>query len=78
MRYTTVEVDVCMDDFSDDDIADEAESRGLLGSNTDINSQIKELVTEIWHQRRQNLDYSQAVDQLIYLTIGRLIWLDVL
>ena len=69
--YTEVEVDVDLDDFDDDDLIDELQRRGKgfeVQSHTPT-----ELVTKIYENRRLGKDYQEALDELIYVTIGKVI-----
>jgi hypothetical protein len=69
--YTEVEVDVDLDDFADDDLIDELERRGKgfeVQSHTPT-----ELVTKIYEKRRLGHNYQVELDELIYVTIGRVI-----
>ena len=69
--YTEVEVDVDLDDFDDDDLIDELERRGR---GFEVDSQTPtELVTKIWEKRRIGNDYQKELDELIYVTLGRVI-----
>lgn len=73
-RYTTVykevEVEVDLDDFSDEDLIEELESRGTsIGETGDS----KELLESIWLKRRLGKDYQQELDQLIYSALGRVL-----
>ena len=69
--YTEVEVDVSLDEFDDDDLIDELERRGK-GFNVAGESPT-ELVTAIWEKRRRGLDYQQELDNLIYVSIGKIV-----
>ena len=69
--YTEVEVDVDLDDFDDDDLIDELERRGR-GFEID-SSTPTDLVTKIWEKRRTNQDYQKELDELIYVTLGKVI-----
>jgi hypothetical protein len=67
--WTTVDVD--LDDFSDDDLIEELDRRGL---GAEVNtSTASELITYIYEKRRVGKDYQTELDQLIYQTIGRVI-----
>lgn len=67
--YTEVEVDVELDDFSDDDLIEELESRGF-----DVRSQTPtELITKIYELRRLGRDYQQELTELIYASIGKIV-----
>jgi hypothetical protein len=68
--YTEVEVDVDLDDFDDQDLIDELERRGL---GFDVAGQSPtELVDRIHQLRRNGGDYQRELDELIYVTIGRI------
>lgn len=68
MTFVTVstEVDVDLDEFSDEELLDELESRNLSATV------YKELITDIFHKRRVGQDYQKDLDELIYQTIGRI------
>jgi hypothetical protein len=69
--YTEVEVDVTLDDFDDYDLIDELERRGR---GFEVNSKTPtELVTAIWEKRRLGKDFQAELDQLIYVTLGKVI-----
>jgi hypothetical protein len=67
--WTTVDVD--LDDFSDEDLIDEMERRGL-GAEVD-ESTATELITQIYQKRRLGKDYQTELEQLIYQTIGKIV-----
>ena len=69
--YKEFEVDVDLDDFDDDDLIDELERRGR-GFEIDSRTPT-ELVTRIWEKRRTNQDYQKELDELIYVTLGKVI-----
>lgn len=69
--YTEVEVDVDLSDFYDEDLIEELESRGR---GFEVTSRTPtELVTKIYELRRLGRDYERELDQLIYVTIGRIV-----
>jgi len=68
--YTHVEVDVELDDFEDDDLIEELEKRG---KGLEVASQSgTDLVTAIYLKRRLGKDYQRELDDLIYLSIGKI------
>ena len=69
--YTEVEVDVTLDDFDDYDLIDELQRRGR-GFEVE-SSTPTELVTAIWEKRRLGKEYQQELNQLIYVTLGKII-----
>jgi len=69
--YTEVEVDVSLADFYDEDLIEELESRGR---GFEVNSRTPtELVTKIYELRRVGREYERELDELIYVTIGRIV-----
>jgi len=69
--YKEIEINVELDDFSDDDLIEELERRGKgleIGAKTST-----ELLTEIYEKRRLGKDYQQELDELIYQNIGRIL-----
>ena len=68
MAYVTVEVDVNLSEFSDQDLIDELETRngGALDNNIDLIRQIYEL-------HRINQDYSKQLNELFYTILGRVV-----
>ena len=67
--YSEVEVDVNMEDFSDEDILEEVEIRGLNidGTNND------ELINKIFQLRRLGKPFEQELDEYLYLKTGRIV-----
>ena len=69
--YTEVEVDVELDDFSDDDLVEELERRGL---GMEVSGETgTELLKAIYQKRRLGQDYQRELDELIYLGIGKIV-----
>ena len=66
-----VEVDVDLDDFSDDELLDELEARGLgtEAKGTDA----FELVEKIYQLRRLGKDYEYELDKLLYTVTGKVL-----
>lgn len=75
MPYITVDVDVDLDEFSDDDLLEELDRRQLAsdGSINTINTEIKELIEKIHLKRMFQLDFLKEVDELIYEVTGRIV-----
>jgi len=69
--YTEVEVDVDLDDFDDDDLIEELERRGkgfeVAGTSPTI------LMNTIYEKRRLGKDYQAELDELIYVTLGKIV-----
>jgi hypothetical protein len=67
-----VHVDVDLDDFNDDELIEELQSRGfsnLLNASNDT----KSALMEIYLQRRLGLPYDSLLDKLIYDVLGKVI-----
>lgn len=71
--YKEVDIDVELDDFSDDDLIEELEARGYAIDGTSTPENNNELLTEIYHRRRQGRPFDQELDQLIYQILGRVV-----
>jgi len=70
--YKEVEIDVELDDFDDDDLIEELESRGRGFESP--SASVSELLTAIWLKRRVGrTDYEPELDQLIYVGVGKVI-----
>ena len=69
--YKEVEIDVELDDFEDDDLIDELERRGR---GFEVAGQAPtDLVRQIYEKRRLGRDYQQELDELIYVTLGKIV-----
>ena len=68
---TYVEVEVELDEFSDDDLKEELERRGLGAEVPE--STATELIESIYLKRRIGKYYQTELEQLIYQTIGKII-----
>lgn len=66
--YRTVEVDVYLDEWSDEDLIDELNGRGI--TTVDHSSESSELLREIWRLRRNGLEYDHLMDKFLYDTLG--------
>ena len=65
-KIVEVEVDIDLEEFDDDELIDELESRGINYYNpTDV-------IERIWQNRRQGKDYQRELDDLIYEVLGRI------
>jgi hypothetical protein len=72
--YKEVEIDVSLDDFSDDEIADEYESRDLGDTmSSDRSARILASVFEIYNAKTLGKNYEVLLDQLIFDSIGRIV-----
>ena len=71
---TEVDVDIYLDEFDDDQLLNELESRGLdMNSRFVDGDQMREILEQIWIKRRTNLDYQKELDDLIYFGIGKIL-----
>lgn len=72
--YKEIEVDVSLDDFSDDEIADEYNERGLNeSSSSDSSSHLIDAVREIYDAKVLGKNYEALLNQLIFNSIGRIV-----
>jgi hypothetical protein len=72
--YQEVEVDVDLDPFTDDELIEEMERRGLdLNSRYISGDEMRELITSVWQLRRTGQDYQRELDQLIWYGIGKVV-----
>jgi hypothetical protein len=72
--YTEVEVDVELSDFDTDDLIEELENRGLDYNTQGVDGdEMRELLNQIWLNRRTGRDYQTELDQLIYGVLGRIV-----
>lgn len=74
MIYKSVSVDIDLDDFDDDDLIDEIESRGYTIDEFDrpMGSTISEMIEQLHQLRRTGRDYQQVLDRLIYNSIEKI------
>lgn len=68
--YTEVEVDVDLSDFETDDLIEELESR--VGGNG-VFSDGNNILQVIYEKRRLGQVYQVELDQLIYMSLGKII-----
>lgn len=68
---TYVTVDVDLDEFSDDDLLEELESRGLAAEA--VESSATGLIHKIYSKRRLGQDYQRELDELIYNVTGKIV-----
>ena len=66
--YAQVEVEVELSDFETDDLIEELENRDAL-RNGNLDFDERELITQIWMNRRLGKDYQSELDNLIYCII---------
>lgn len=75
-RY--IDVEVSIDEFSDEDIIEEAKSRGLLSPH-DLNTvdvdpdEFRTLIEKMYFLRRSGRDYQDVLDQIIWYGLGRIV-----
>jgi hypothetical protein len=69
--YTEVEVEVDMDDFSDEDLLEELESRNIQADGWDNPENTKELVYKMYEKKRLNQNIDEELREFFWRTIGR-------
>lgn len=70
MPYVNIDVD--LEDFEDDDLIEELQSRGLSGL-VNASSDTKSALMEVYLQRRLGLPYDHLIDKMIYDILGKVI-----
>lgn len=72
MVYKTIDVEVELSDFTDDELLKELKDRNV---HIDIDSEAIhfELVEAIWAKKRLGLPYENELNQLIFDTIGKIV-----
>jgi hypothetical protein len=68
--YTDVEVEVDLEDFSDEELLDELAERDLI---PDSGGNGNELIDKIFHLRRQGKNFDKELDEYLYIQTGRAI-----
>ena len=68
MAYVTVEVDVNLSEFSDQDLIDELETRNGKALDNHV-----DLIRQIYELHRINQDYSKQLNELFYTILGRVV-----
>lgn len=69
-----VTVDVELDEFEDDELVEELESRGFKVYDEDSTAYTQnEMINLIYQNKRLGKDYDKLLDDLIYQTIGRVL-----
>ena len=75
MAYVTVDVDVDLDDFSDEELIDHLESKGFIVRDAVSSPGVDmiEIIEILYQQRRTGQDYQKTLDELIYHTLGKIV-----
>ena len=68
---TYVEVDVDMDDFSDEDLLDELERRNIQPVGWDDPERTKELIYKMYEKACLNKNIDEELREFFWRTIGR-------
>lgn len=68
--YTDVEVEVDLNDFSDEELLDELAERDLIPGGHGTGS---ELIDKIFNLRRQGKNFDKELDEYLYIQTGRAI-----
>jgi hypothetical protein len=72
MVYKTIDVEVELSDFTDDELLKELRDRNVH-VNTNPEEPLFELVEAVWAKRRLGLPYENELNQLIFDTIGKIV-----
>lgn len=73
MAYVNVDVDIDLDQFSDDELLKEMKLRGFEVVSTPQTTSLDEDLEQIYLVRRQGLSYDYLIDAYIYKMLGRVI-----
>ncbi len=74
MPYVSVDVDIELDEFDDDELVRELDRRGLDYNTTGVNADEARVMLETVHQlRRTGQNYDAELDQLIYYVLGKMV-----
>lgn len=68
--YTDVEVEVDLNDFSDEELLDELAERDLIPGSHGTGD---ELIDKIFNLRRQGKNFDKELDEYLYIQTGRAI-----
>ena len=74
MTYVTVDVEVDLDNFDDEELIDHLESRGFIVGDAVCSPGVDmvEIIEVLYQQRRTGQDYQKTLDELIYHTLGKI------
>jgi len=74
MTYVTVDVEVDLNDFSDEELIDHLESKGFIVGDAVSSPGVDmvEIIEVLYQQRRTGKDYQKTLDELIYHTLGKI------
>jgi hypothetical protein len=73
MPYVSVDVDIELDEFDDDELIRELDRRGLDYNTTGVDANEARVMLETVYQlRRTGQNHDAALDQLIYYVLGRI------
>lgn len=67
-RYKTFDIDVSLDEWSDEDLLDELRDRGI--STPEEPEESVALLREIWRLRRNGCEYDHLMDKFLSDTLG--------
>ena len=69
--YREVELDIDLEDFSDEELLDEIKHRKLnVGGNA---AEAERLLEDIYYKRVMGQDFMPELDRYLYETIGRIV-----
>jgi hypothetical protein len=74
MPYVSVDVEIELDEFDDDELVRELDRRGLDYNTTGIDADEARVMLEQVHQlRRTGQKHDAELDQLIYYVLGKIV-----
>jgi len=74
MPYVSVDVDIELDEFDDDELVRELDRRGLDYNTRGVDADEARVMLETVYQlRRTGQNYDTELDQLIYYVLGKIV-----
>jgi hypothetical protein len=74
MPYVSVDVDIELDEFDDDELVRELDRRGLDYNTQGVDADEARVMLETVHQlRRTGQNYDAELDRLIYYVLGKIV-----
>jgi hypothetical protein len=71
--YTTAEVETSLEEWSDEELIEELQERGVMMETSGDPQESTRLLNEIWRLRRTGQEYDHLMGDLLYHSIGRVI-----
>jgi len=74
MPYVSVDVEIELDEFDDDELIRELDRRGLDYNTQGVDAdEARDMLEQVHQLRRTGQNYEAALDQLIYYVLGKMV-----